>query len=179
MLYPAGRNNPDGEDKYIRVHDQNQLETGYWHFDLNSIAADASITSARFQLDSQTNSWGNTTISVFARGKYETTQPAGWEDGDWNGDTVFGSGDMVAGAFVAGGYERGLKPGGLNPAVSAVPEPTTMFLMVIGWSVLMAQGRKWGGSWAAQNGIQWWERRRRVLIPNRVRKGTETSVNMW
>ena len=45
-------------------------------------------------------------VQVFSRGKYETGETAGWEDGDWNGDTKFGSGDMVA-AFAAGGYEQG------------------------------------------------------------------------
>ena len=63
---PLGANNADGEDRFIRVHDQNQLETGYWHFDLQSIPAGASIKSARFQLDIQTNAWGDTTVSVLA-----------------------------------------------------------------------------------------------------------------
>ena len=36
-----------------------------------------------------------------------------------------------------------------------------------------------GWDWAAQNGIQWWERWTRVLTPNRVLKSTETYVNVW
>ena len=65
-------------------------------------------------------------VQVFVRGKYETGQTAGWEDGDWNGDKVFGSGDMVV-AFVGGGYEQGLRP---KAAVSAVPEPSSLALLV-------------------------------------------------
>ena len=42
---------------------------------------------------------------VFAAGKYETGQEAGWADGDWNGDGIFDSSDMVT-AFVDGGYEK-------------------------------------------------------------------------
>jgi hypothetical protein len=57
---------PRGEDPYVRVHDQNNLDTGYFHFDLGEIDPSSEITQARFQLDSQTNSWGDTTISVFA-----------------------------------------------------------------------------------------------------------------
>ncbi len=62
----ADCNSPLGMESYVRVHDQNQLETGYWHFDLSSLNANSQVTQARFQLDSQTNSWGNTTVSVFA-----------------------------------------------------------------------------------------------------------------
>ena len=54
---------------------------------------------------------------------------AGWEEGDWNGDTFFGSSDMVA-AFAAGGYEQGQRPGAR--AVSAVPEPASVLLLVTG-----------------------------------------------
>ena len=68
-------------------------------------------------------------VQVFSRGKYEKQETAGWEEGDWNGDRVFGSSDMVA-AFVAGGYEKGLKPNGPNPAVSAVPEPSSVGLLI-------------------------------------------------
>ena len=80
-------------------------------------------------------------VQVFARGKYETLETAGWEDGDFNGDTLFGSGDMVA-AFVGGGYEKGLKPGGPNPAVSAVPEPSSVLLALLGVLSLVGLARR-------------------------------------
>ena len=83
-------------------------------------------------------------VQVFARGMYETGNPAGWEDGDFNGDTVFGSGDMVA-AFVGGGYEQGLKPNGPNAAVSAVPEPSSVVLVLMGLAGLMGMARRRNG----------------------------------
>jgi hypothetical protein len=57
---------PRGEEAYVRVHDQNALDSGYWHFDLSDLDATAEVTSARFQLDMQTNSWGDTAVAVFA-----------------------------------------------------------------------------------------------------------------
>ena len=51
---------------------------------------------------------------------------AGWEEGDWNGDQRFDSGDLIA-AFQDGGYEIGP-----HAAVSAVPEPTCGMLLAIG-----------------------------------------------
>jgi hypothetical protein len=48
------------------VHQDNNLDTGYFHFDLSDLGADSEITEARLQLDSQTNSWGDTTVSVYA-----------------------------------------------------------------------------------------------------------------
>ena len=80
-------------------------------------------------------------VQVFVRGLYETGNPAGWEDGDWNGDTKFGSGDMVA-AFVGGGYEKGLKPGGPKAAVSAVPEPSSVLLALLGVLSLVGLARR-------------------------------------
>jgi hypothetical protein len=67
-------------------------------------------------------------VSVFVAGKYETGQPATWEQGDWNADLVFNSSDMVV-AFVAGGYEQGKRP---EAAVSAVPEPSSFVLVLLG-----------------------------------------------
>ena len=63
-------------------------------------------------------------VQVFAAGKYETGEDAGWSEGDWNGDGLFDSSDMVT-AFADGGYEKGLR----TDAV-AVPEPG-------GWLLLM------------------------------------------
>ena len=68
-------------------------------------------------------------------------ETAGWDDGDWNGDTQFGSSDMVA-AFVAGGYEQGLKQGGPNPATGAVPEPSAVLLALVGLLGLVSTARR-------------------------------------
>ena len=65
-------------------------------------------------------------VAVFTVGKYESGTPANWAEGDWNGDNAFDSSDFVA-AFSAGGYENGPRA-----AVSAVPEPATMTLGLIG-----------------------------------------------
>ena len=71
-------------------------------------------------------------VLVFAGGKYETGENAGWEDGDWNADTEFTSSDMVA-AFAEGGYEEGPRP---VAAVSTVPEPSSYLLLTAGlWLV--------------------------------------------
>ena len=48
---------------------------------------------------------------------------------------------MVA-AFVGGGYEKGLKEGGPNPAVSAVPEPSGVLLAVLGLLSLVGVARR-------------------------------------
>jgi hypothetical protein len=63
-------------------------------------------------------------VKVFVAGKYETGNPATWEEGDWNGDKVFNSTDFVN-AFIGGGYEKGRRA-----ATSAVPEPTSLALTI-------------------------------------------------
>ncbi len=65
-------------------------------------------------------------VAVFAAGKYETSQSATWVEGDWSGDEVFDSADLVA-AFSDGGFELGPRP-----AVSAVPEPSSIALLLVG-----------------------------------------------
>ena len=75
-------------------------------------------------------------VQVFAAGKYETGENATWGEGDWNADLEFSSGDMVA-AFVAGGYEQGAKP-----AVSAVPEPSTICGAVVALLLALQRGRR-------------------------------------
>ena len=45
-------------------------------------------------------------VQVFAAGKYETGDFAGWEEGDFTGDWQFNGSDLVD-AFVDGGYEIG------------------------------------------------------------------------
>ena len=63
-------------------------------------------------------------VQIFTAGKFETNQPANWDEGDWNGDGTFDSGDFVA-AFTDGGFELGPRV-----AVSAVPEPAGFAMMV-------------------------------------------------
>jgi hypothetical protein len=65
-------------------------------------------------------------VTVFSAGRYETGQAAVWTQGDWNGDSVFNSSDLVA-AFSDGGYEQGPRA-----AVSAVPEPSSVAMLLIG-----------------------------------------------
>ena len=65
-------------------------------------------------------------VGVFTAGKYEKEVEAGWAEGDWNGDGEFTSGDFVD-AFRDGGYEQGLLP-----AMKAVPEPTSVSMLLIG-----------------------------------------------
>ena len=61
---------------------------------------------------------------VFAAGLFELDQDATWDQGDWNGDLRFGSGDLVT-AFVDGGYEQGTR------GAQAVPEPGSLMLLGI------------------------------------------------
>ena len=66
-------------------------------------------------------------VAVFKIGAYEnpTFENVGWADGDWNGDRQFDSGDFVV-AFAGGGYEKGPRP-----AVVAVPEPSSVWPVVL------------------------------------------------
>ena len=66
-------------------------------------------------------------VAVFKIGAYEnpTFDSVGWADGDWNGDRQFDSGDFVV-AFAGGGYEKGPRP-----AVVAVPEPSSVWPVVL------------------------------------------------
>jgi hypothetical protein len=66
-------------------------------------------------------------VQVFQRGKYETGLEAGWQEGDFNGDTVFSSSDLVIGWGNDYGYERGPRPD-----VMEVPEPAALTPLVIG-----------------------------------------------
>jgi len=63
-------------------------------------------------------------VSVFQAGKYETGLDANYSQGDWTGDLKFNSGDLVA-AFQDGGFEKGPRA-----AVSAVPEPSSLVLLL-------------------------------------------------
>jgi hypothetical protein len=61
-------------------------------------------------------------VTVFTAAKYDTQQPATWEEGDWNQDMVFDSGDLVF-AFANGDYQAG--------AVAAIPEPSSLVLTLL------------------------------------------------
>ena len=53
--------------------------------------------------DSVPRTSGVAAVTAFIAGQYLTGQPAGWADGDWNGDQLFDAQDFVA-AFIDGGY---------------------------------------------------------------------------
>lgn len=74
-------------------------------------------------------------VAVFSAGKFETGEAATWAEGDWNGDGVFGSGDFVK-AFSGGGFELGPRP------AAAVPEPSTIGILLIGFLGLVARSRR-------------------------------------
>ena len=65
-------------------------------------------------------------VAAFISGKYLSGQSAGWAEGDWDGDFLFSEQDFVS-AFIAGGYLQ--SPRG---AVSSVPEPSGLVLLLIG-----------------------------------------------
>lgn len=78
-------------------------------------------------------------VQVFGAGKYETGQQAVWSEGDWDGSGKFDSTDFVA-AFSDGGYEQGAP----QNAVSAVPEPSTTFLLLLAAMSLIARSARKG-----------------------------------
>ncbi|MCA9218455.1 MAG: hypothetical protein KDB27_35545 [Planctomycetales bacterium] len=76
-------------------------------------------------------------VKVFGTAKYETGQPATWEEGDWNGDGLFSSSDFVT-AFGGGGYEGGARAGGLM----VVPEPSATVLALLGMICLIRSRKR-------------------------------------
>jgi hypothetical protein len=66
-------------------------------------------------------------VQVFAGGKYEMEETAGWQEGDWNGDLQFNSSDMVV-ALVDCGYEV-CNCGGHHCLRPPVPEPDGWLLL--------------------------------------------------
>jgi hypothetical protein len=67
-------------------------------------------------------------VTVISAGQYEDdlAENSGWASGDWNGDGDFTSSDLIA-ALADGGYEQGPRA-----AVSAVPEPNGLLLLLSG-----------------------------------------------
>lgn len=76
-------------------------------------------------------------VKVFTAGEYEDAIPlnSGWETGDWNGDREFTSSDFVS-AFQGGGFEMGERP-----AVAAVPEPSSVTLLLIAGLMIVRRRR--------------------------------------
>ncbi len=96
----------EGQDREVWVHDVAKTYFG----DAN---LDGVFSSSDF-------------VRVFASGKFESNSAASWSQGDWNGDGKFTSSDFVA-AFADGGFEQGPRA-----AVRAVPEPTSVLLIMAG-----------------------------------------------
>jgi hypothetical protein len=70
-------------------------------------------------------------VAIFQAGQYEDSIVGNstWATGDWNGDGEFSTGDLVF-AFQSGGYEKGPRA-----AVTSVPEPASIALLVLGFLV--------------------------------------------
>jgi hypothetical protein len=66
-------------------------------------------------------------VNVLASGTYEANVAAVWSTGDFNGDGRTTSSDLVA-ALADGGYEAGPRA-----AAAAVPEPTSVVLLIGAW----------------------------------------------
>ncbi len=99
--------------------------------DLNSWVKDLKNTwIGDANLDGEFNS--GDLIAVFQAGEYEDNLPMNstWGSGDWNWDTEFNSGDLVS-AFQDGGYEQGSPD-----AVNAIPEPTSLLILIVGVPVI-------------------------------------------
>jgi hypothetical protein len=79
-------------------------------------------------------------VSVLASGTYEADVASVWSTGDFNGDGRTNTGDLV-GALADGGYEAGPRA-----AVSAVPEPASALLCVLGVVSLAVVARRQGTS---------------------------------
>jgi hypothetical protein len=90
-------------------------------------------------------------VLVFQAGKYETAQPATWQEGDWNHDGLFNSGDLVA-ALQTGRYRLPAEDCGPAQGVSVWLRPQGIFDPLIGQvaaAVLVPDG------WSMQGVIQY------------------------
>jgi hypothetical protein len=72
-------------------------------------------------------------VQMLASGLYEADLPSGWASGDFNGDDRTDSSDLVV-ALSDGGYEAGPRA-----AVSSVPEPGGLMLLVLGGLVVLVR----------------------------------------
>jgi hypothetical protein len=71
-------------------------------------------------------------------GEYEDA-PVGnsrWATGDWGGDAEFTSSDLAL-AFQDGGYEQGPRQ-----SISAVPEPSSLLLVIVAALTVMPRARR-------------------------------------
>ncbi len=77
-------------------------------------------------------------LQVFQIGEFEDNVPANstWEEGDWDGNADFETGDFIK-AFQGGGFEKGPRA-----AVSAVPEPSSALLALLGLLPVVLRRRK-------------------------------------
>jgi hypothetical protein len=67
---------------------------------------------------------------------------SGWSSGDWDGDGEFTTGDLVA-AFQDGGYEKGPRP-----TIATVPEPSSWFMLLLGFlTIVPLNSRDRQSSW--------------------------------
>jgi hypothetical protein len=74
-------------------------------------------------------------VAVLASGTYEADVDSNWSTGDFNGDGRTNSSDLVA-ALADGGYEQGPKQ-----AVAAVPEPSSIGLLLVASVIISLRGR--------------------------------------
>ena len=133
-LQAAAMNNPNPD---LGVYDENN--DGLVDFaDRQIWVSDLKVTwMGDADLNGQFNS--GDLVTVFTAGKYESGDAANWGEGDWNGDLTFGSGDLVT-AFTDGGYEAGPKA-----AVAAVPEPSSIILVLTSLLALFGVARRRNG----------------------------------
>ena len=75
-------------------------------------------------------------VSVFIPGLYLTGNAATYAQGDWDGDMDFDEQDIVA-SFIQGDYLKPARP----DAVSAVPEPSSGTLIMLGMLVVLRRRR--------------------------------------